>query len=226
MFDDVKDPQTNQPTEDIFSGVDAAAPGGEPVKRPMVNPSPAVDNLPPAPPSVPAVPLGNNKKIIKTVIIILVILIVAAVAAIAGKMLYTKFYTVPSVDDTLTANQPALINTNANINVNQPDLTANLNANLPAANINEPAVVNAPPLDSDADGLSDTREIQLGTDPYSPDTDKDGLFDRDEVEIYKTNPLNPDTDGDGYLDGAEVKGGYDPNGTGKLLNINNTAPVQ
>ncbi len=37
------------------------------------------------------------------------------------------------------------------------------------------------------------------------DTDKDGLRDAAEVEIYKTDPLNPDTDGDGLRDGEEVK---------------------
>jgi len=48
------------------------------------------------------------------------------------------------------------------------------------------------------------------------DSDKDGLTDVDELNKYKTNPKNPDTDGDGYSDGAEVKGGYNPNGAGKL----------
>ncbi len=73
--------------------------------------------------------------------------------------------------------------------------------------------------DTDKDGLPDMRETQLGTDPANPDTDSDGLFDKEEVDVYKTNPLNPDTDGDTYLDGAEVKGGYNPNGAGKLLEI-------
>lgn len=36
------------------------------------------------------------------------------------------------------------------------------------------------------------------------DTDKDGLTDVVENEIYYTNPLNPDTDGDGLKDGQEV----------------------
>ncbi|MBT7069201.1 MAG: OmpA family protein [Verrucomicrobia bacterium] len=61
------------------------------------------------------------------------------------------------------------------------------------------------PLDSDGDGLSDVRESELGTDPYDPDTDKDGLSDGDEVLTYKTDPLNPDTDYDGLKDGVEVR---------------------
>jgi len=44
----------------------------------------------------------------------------------------------------------------------------------------------------------------------SIDTDKDGLIDDDEINIYGTDPNNPDTDGDGINDGDEVKfWGYD-----------------
>ncbi|GIV51966.1 MAG: hypothetical protein KatS3mg038_2487 [Candidatus Kapaibacterium sp.] len=59
--------------------------------------------------------------------------------------------------------------------------------------------------DSDNDGLTDLEEEQLGTDPYNPDTDGDGLKDGEEVKVYRTDPKNPDTDGDGLKDGAEVK---------------------
>ncbi len=58
--------------------------------------------------------------------------------------------------------------------------------------------------DSDGDGLLDREEAQLGTDPYDPDTDKDGLSDGEEVKNYKTDPLNPDSDWDALKDGAEV----------------------
>jgi hypothetical protein len=44
-------------------------------------------------------------------------------------------------------------------------------------------------LDSDADGLTDTEEATLGT-----------------------NPDNRDTDGDGFFDGEEVRNGYSPLG--------------
>ncbi|MFN3301820.1 MAG: hypothetical protein ACK413_02220 [Patescibacteria group bacterium] len=64
--------------------------------------------------------------------------------------------------------------------------------------------------DSDGDGLTDEEEKKLGTNPYSVDSDQDGLFDREEVKVYQTDPLNPDTDNDGYSDGQEVKSGYDP----------------
>jgi len=51
------------------------------------------------------------------------------------------------------------------------------------------------------------------------DSDDDGLFDREEVKVYKTDPNNPDTDGDGYYDGDEVKSGYNPSGAGKMFEI-------
>lgn len=66
--------------------------------------------------------------------------------------------------------------------------------------------------DSDGDGLSDSREADIGTDPYDPDTDKDGLSDGEEVLDYGTDPLNPDTDWDQLKDGPEVhEHGTDPN---------------
>ncbi len=59
-------------------------------------------------------------------------------------------------------------------------------------------------IDSDGDGLLDREEPVYGTDPYDPDTDKDGLTDGQEVRQFQTDPLNPDTDLDGLKDGAEV----------------------
>lgn len=60
-------------------------------------------------------------------------------------------------------------------------------------------------IDSDGDGLLDKDEPTYGTDPYDPDTDKDGLTDGEEVLKIKTNPLDPDSDMDGLKDGAEVQ---------------------
>lgn len=60
------------------------------------------------------------------------------------------------------------------------------------------------PVDTDGDGLTDERELQIGSDPSNPDTDGDGLKDGQEVLTYKTDPLNPDTDLDGLKDGEEV----------------------
>ena len=98
----------------------------------------------------------------------------------------------------------------------------------PGTNIPAPTAVTTPPpatsaststatafSDTDSDSLSDTREQELGTDPRNPDSDADNLTDGDEVLKYGTNPLKMDTDSDTYADGLEVKGGFDPRGTGK-----------
>ena len=85
--------------------------------------------------------------------------------------------------------------------------------------------------DSDCDGLTDAFEEGFGTDPFSADTDADGLDDYQELAVYSTDPLNPDTDGDGWFDGKEAwwrTDPLDPNSTpGKrqALIFSTTIPV-
>lgn len=99
-----------------------------------------------------------------------------------------------------------------------------------ATSIAETAVVIG---DADDDGLTDSQEAQIGTDPNNPDSDGDGLKDGDEAFIhgsdpnrrdtdgdilpdgdevnqYKTSPIKADTDGDGIPDGTELTQGTDP----------------
>ncbi len=89
--------------------------------------------------------------------------------------------------------------------------------------------------DTDGDGLPDSTELAIGTDPTNPDTDGDGIpdllevlaaddplvpdllgdFDGDGINngdevALGTDPTNPDTDGDGLSDGDEVALGTDP----------------
>jgi hypothetical protein len=68
--------------------------------------------------------------------------------------------------------------------------------------------------DSDGDRFVDSFEIKFGLDPYTPndphsDKDADGISDSSEM-MMKTDPTNPDTDGDGYKDGCEVDNKSDP----------------
>jgi hypothetical protein len=72
------------------------------------------------------------------------------------------------------------------------------------------AILVSEALDSDGDGLTDEQEETLGTDPFDPDSDDDGVFDGDEVNVHDTNPLVPDSDTDGFLDGSELAVGTDP----------------
>jgi subtilisin-like proprotein convertase family protein len=71
--------------------------------------------------------------------------------------------------------------------------------------------------DTDGDGLSDAWELDRSSvaadeggeffDPRDPDTDDDGLDDREEV-LAGTNPNNGDTDGDTISDTSEVDDGW------------------
>ena len=63
-----------------------------------------------------------------------------------------------------------------------------------------------PPVtqDSDLDGLDDSEEAQLGTDPFDADTDDDGLTDGFEAWVSGTNPSLQDTNDNGCPDGEEA----------------------
>ena len=65
--------------------------------------------------------------------------------------------------------------------------------------------------DTDGDGLDDADELAAGTNPRVTDTDGDGLLDGAEVHTHGTNPLATDTDGDTLSDAREVNStGTDP----------------
>lgn len=65
--------------------------------------------------------------------------------------------------------------------------------------------------DFDTDGLSNGKEYEIGTRPFSDDSDGDSLKDGDEVNTYFTDPLEVDTDKDGLNDDDEIYFGTDPN---------------
>ena len=65
-------------------------------------------------------------------------------------------------------------------------------------------------VDTDNDGLTDAKEIELGTSLTVNDTDNDGLTDGSEVHNHSSDPLEIDTDGDGLNDSYEVDLDTDP----------------
>lgn len=67
--------------------------------------------------------------------------------------------------------------------------------------------------DFDLDGLSNLKEQEYKTNPFSDDTDKDNLTDREEINLYHTDPLESDTDFDMLDDDSELKFGTDPKKT-------------
>lgn len=71
------------------------------------------------------------------------------------------------------------------------------------------SALSGPDGDSDLDGLSNIKEIEIGTNPGDDDTDCDGVADGEELNIA-TNPLDYDTDCDGASDGWEVANGTNP----------------
>jgi hypothetical protein len=58
--------------------------------------------------------------------------------------------------------------------------------------------------DGDGDGLEDSEEVLLSTNPSNPDSDGDGLGDGVEYFERFTDPLNADSDGDGVPDGDDA----------------------
>ena len=215
MFENVK------PPEDIFAGVDSGAVPPPPIPQDRPEDTRRAEAVPAMPPaeSLSAPRAVSWKPII---VVITVLVVVGSAGAIAYLMMASKGsavpaepaadLTVPAVMAPVTKTPPAAVTTP------KQDLPAD--TIVPPTTETDPVVAPAPAVDTtdrDKDGLTDAEEAKLGTSPTSADTDADGLFDKEEVMTYKTNPLNPDTDGDTYLDGAEVKGGYNPNGPGKLF---------
>lgn len=89
--------------------------------------------------------------------------------------------------------------------------------------IDETSNKDLPVVDTDKDGLPDSQEGRLGTNPLKMDSDGDTLSDFDEANVYGTDPLKVDTDGDSFSDGSEVSKGYNPRGSGKLMLDTNTS---
>ena len=94
-----------------------------------------------------------------------------------------------------------------------PEITNNTSTDGP-----DPVEVNATSpltvIDNDLDGISTINEklgtFGFATDPFSSDTDNDGLTDTDEIVTYGTDPTIPDVDSDGLLDGDEILYGTGP----------------
>jgi len=62
-----------------------------------------------------------------------------------------------------------------------------------------------------ASNLEEIQEFNKAT-----DSDKDGLTNTEE-NLLSTDPFNADSDGDDINDGEEIKHGFDPRGPGKLV---------
>lgn len=65
---------------------------------------------------------------------------------------------------------------------------------------------------SDIEGLTQLEKVSKGLEPYDgSDTDRDGLTDKEEIEVYNSDPLKTSTSGDLYSDGYKVANSLDLN---------------
>ncbi len=74
-------------------------------------------------------------------------------------------------------------------------------------------------------GIESDFSEELVVDTSSIDSDKDGITDIDEINIYGTNPNNPDTDGDGISDYEEIAANTDPLKKNTIPTINQNVEV-
>lgn len=211
----VNDPEVA--VQDIFANVESPVPA-----------TPA-NNQPFGQPNIPMnTPLSNQfsgqpeKKpgsAAKLILIVLAVLIVAAIGVLAYLQYFKK--TPPAIVT------PEPINNEASLLVTSTDTTATPTE----AIITEPTstetvsstdnVIGGTEImeSSTTSNSSDITVTEAATSEANTtlDSDKDGLTDAEELNIYQTNPLKADSDGDGYTDGDEVKAGYNPLGEGKLV---------
>ena len=216
--------------KDIFEGTDKApstpaapTPSAEP--QPIQAPptiAPPPTRLPPSYGSVPPassmdgpMPETGNGGGIKVVLIVVGALVIFGVSGFFAYRIMVQ----PAVDGGVVDSVPDT-GVTTDTSTTTPSVTADPDPE-PEPTTQAPVQTTNPAslLDSDGDGLTNARELEVGTSVTKADTDGDGLGDREEVEVYGTDPRKPDTDGDGYLDGQEVSGGYNPNGEGKLFTV-------
>ena len=211
----------DQEPQDIFAGTDKApaqpaqsAPGA--VERasvaPAPRPAPAVSSAPQyAPPPAPESSLTSH--LARNLMIIAFAVVLVGVGAYLAYALMIK----PMMNAGVAPVLPGVTTPTAD---SVDDEVAEVPVEVPAEQpVVAPEELNPTFLDTDGDGLNNAAELEAGTSATSSDTDGDGLGDREEAKVYGTDPNRTDTDGDGYLDGAEVSGGFNPNGPGTLLQI-------
>ena len=201
----------NNKIEDIFDEVDKASSPktvtrdtvSQKINKPPVQPTPITPKA--------SLPLTGKSKTPFVVMLIFVFLVLAGIIylVITGTFIDTVEKGATTVVNTVTdAVDEVVDNTeDSESDASDPNTVVDIDN------------LNTGPLDSDNDGLTDEEENTYGTSNLSNDTDGDGLFDREEVKVYNTDPLKIDTDGDGQSDGVEVKNGYNPNGSGLLLDL-------
>lgn len=231
MFNDLNaNGQGERPVvDDIFAETDRAAGPQSDIETHRVGLAMAGDSLPQI--EMAEAHAAGSKNYVKMLVIAIVVIAILG----GGYFTYSQFIKTaePVVEAPIVVNKATTtpvskpvdsgfvtvvpgIGSSTTVN---PVGAATSSSEAPAEVVATSSVVIESTVDSDVDGLTDVEEKISGTNLNVIDTDNDGLSDYEEVKIYRTNPLNADSDGDSYLDGAEVKSGYNPNGVGKLSDL-------
>lgn len=204
MFDE----QEKKPVEDMFDGLASPTPPARPNNGSPIMSPPSARPMPE--PALETYVAPRSRHLLKAILILVVVIVLVGGAAFAAWRIMSQTSNPGSVVQSVPSD--SVVST-------PPVITE------PAATTPSPHQPATPPanqasfLDSDGDGLTNAEELSAGTLSNKPDTDSDGLGDREELKVYGTDPLKADTDGDGYSDGMEVSGGYNPNGPGKLFTV-------
>ena len=220
----------NPPVQDVFAAIDHTEQAPQALSSAQdVNAqpfSPLGIGTPPPPGNYPGESYTIKKPGIGKAIIVIVILIFVLAGIVgAAWWAYGTFVSSngapatqqQSSDDTFQVDIEDTTNRDQQVE-DQDDTSNQPLGSVDAQNqIIDDIILFGQPIDSDEDGLEDTEERELGTDPNNWDTDNDELSDGAEILSWNTDPLNKDTDGDSYLDGVEVRSGYSPTGPGKIF---------
>ena len=218
--------------KDIFEGTDKAPstptapmPSGEsqsiqappPIAPPPTRLPSSYGSVPPGSSMDGPMPETGNGGGIKIVLIVVGILVIFGVSGFFAYRIMVQ----PAVDGSVVDAVPDTGVVTTDTPTTTPPASTTPTTSDPEPTTQAPVQTTNPAslLDSDGDGLTNARELEVGTSVTKADTDGDGLGDREEVEVYGTDPRKTDTDSDGYLDGQEVSGGYNPNGEGKLFTV-------
>lgn len=211
MFDDKKQP------DDMFADEKESMPAPSAAPSALLTPPPIARSQEVGPQASEAAlladgPLPHRFGFVKVLLVVIVVLGLVAGAAYAA---YRIMVAQPADD--------GIVNSVSDDGVVADDKEGKSEGSTAVGTSNDAAEpeVKETIFDSDGDGLNNAEELEAGTLSNNPDTDSDGLGDREEVKVYGTDPRDSDTDGDTFLDGQEVAGGYNPNGEGKLFNVPN-----
>ncbi|MBN1203927.1 MAG: calcium-binding protein [Myxococcaceae bacterium] len=120
----------------------------------------------------------------------------------AGEVVVQPIYVRRTPDDTTRQQVAAIANAGGSEPIEtDPEGLSDALSNLNYASIQTPLVVKR--------FLAFNRNVQVRDGELLPDSDGDGVADRDETELG-LDPRQPDTDGDGLMDGIELRMGLSP----------------